>query len=57
MEVLNNGNIDNSMNEILQVFVGFASIKKDPSVKEKVMKELEKTNLFKEVVVKPSKEN
>jgi hypothetical protein len=57
MEVLNNGNIDDSMNEILQVFVGFASIKKNPSVRADVLRELEKTDLFREVVERPSKEN
>jgi hypothetical protein len=57
MEVLNNGNIDNSMDELLQVFVGFASIKKDPSTRERIIKELEKTDLYQEVIVRPSKEN
>jgi len=57
MEVLNNGQIDNSMDEILQIFVGFASIKKNPSERKKVIKELEKTELYQEVITRPSKEN
>jgi len=64
MEALSNGLVDESLNELLQVFVGFALIKKtqhDPALnkaaRKKVIKELEKTDLYQEVIVRPSKEN
>ncbi len=56
--------LDKEMNELLQVFTGYALIKKtqhDPVLnkvtREKVIMELEKTDLFQQVIVRPSKEN
>lgn len=55
---------DKSMNELFQVLVGFALIEKtknDPelnkAMRKKVIKELEKTDLWEEAIIRPSKEN
>ncbi len=55
---------DKAMNELFQVLVGFALIEKtknDPelnkAMRKKVIKELEKTDLWEETIVRPSKEN
>jgi hypothetical protein len=64
IEALSDGELDNSLNELLQVFIGFALIKKtennpelNKSVRKKVIKELEKTQLYQDVIVRPAKEN
>lgn len=56
--------IDKSLQELFTVMVGYVLLEKtkhDPKLhaatKKKVLKEIEKTNLYQEVIVRPSKEN
>jgi hypothetical protein len=56
--------VDKSMQEMFMAILGHALLertKHDPvlhaAVRKKLMKDLEKTDLYKEVIVRPSKEN
>lgn len=55
---------DKSINEIFQVLVGYALIEKtkhnpelNKAARKKVIKELEKTDLYKKTILRASKEN
>ncbi len=63
-KVVKNNVDDKELNEILQVFIGAALIehtkfdhKLNRAAREKFISEIEKTDLYKEVVIRATKEN
>ncbi len=60
----NDSDVDKELQELLIVLMGAALLEKtkhDPALhaaaRKKVLKEIEKTDLYQEVIVRPSKEN
>lgn len=60
----NDADVDKALNEMFQAMLGYVlleKVKHDPELykatRKKVIKELEKTDLWNEVIVRPSKEN
>jgi len=60
----NDDSVDKELHELLLVLMGAALLEKtkhDPvlhaAARKKVLKEIEKTDLYQEVIVRPSKEN